>query len=62
MEKIRKALKNQNEYKIALNRTIEIFYADKNTPEGKELDLLLPLIIDYEQLHFHIPAPDIRFK
>ena len=61
MKNHRTALKTEEEYDRALERTIEIFHAEENTPEGKELDLLLPLIIDYENRHFHIPDPE-RFK
>lgn len=57
MNKSWKVLEAESEYDMALERTIEIFHADKNTPEEKELDLLLPLVIDYEDRHFHIPDP-----
>lgn len=53
-----KVLKTEQEYKIALKRTIELFHADHNTPEGDELDLLILLVRDYEDRHFHIPLPD----
>ena len=53
-----KVLKTESEYKIALKRTIELFHADENTPEGDELDLLLLLVKDYEDKHYHIPDPD----
>jgi HTH-type transcriptional regulator/antitoxin HigA len=53
-----KVLKTEPEYKIALKRTIELFNADENTPEGDELDLLLLLVKDYEDRHCHIPDPD----
>ncbi|MES2428675.1 MAG: helix-turn-helix domain-containing protein [Bacteroidota bacterium] len=53
-----KVLKTESEYKIALKRTIELFNADENTPEGDELDLLLLLVKDYEDRHYHIPDPD----
>jgi HTH-type transcriptional regulator/antitoxin HigA len=58
MERNWKVLKSEEEYDIALERTIEIFHADENTPEGDELDLLLLLVKDYEDRHFHIPPPD----
>ncbi|MDB5018696.1 MAG: helix-turn-helix protein [Mucilaginibacter sp.] len=51
-------MKTEAEYKQALERTIEVFHADENTPEREELDLLLLLVKDYEGRHFHIPAPD----
>ena len=53
-----KVLKTEEEYKIALNRTIKLFNADDNTLEGEELDLLLVLVKDYEDRHYHIPDPN----
>jgi HTH-type transcriptional regulator/antitoxin HigA len=58
MNKSWKVLEAKSEYDIALERTIEIFHPDKNTHGGKELDLLLPLVIDYEDRHFLIPDPE----
>lgn len=58
MNNIWKVLKTEAEYKTALNRTIELFNADENTPEGEEVDLLLVLVKDYEDRHYHIPDPD----
>jgi HTH-type transcriptional regulator/antitoxin HigA len=58
MDKKWKILKAELEYKAALKRTIELFHADENTPEGEELDLLLLLVKDYEDRHYHIPDPD----
>jgi len=57
MKKAWTVLNNEEEYDRALERTIEIFHADKGTPEGIELDILLPLVLDYEDTHFHIPDP-----
>ena len=53
-----KVLKSEEAYNDALKRTIEIFHADQNSPEGEELDLLLLLVKDYEDRHYHIPDPD----
>ena len=50
-----KVLKTDIEYKKALKRTIEIFHAEENTAEGEELDLLLLLVKDYEDRHYHVP-------
>ena len=58
MSKVWKVLKTEQEYKIALKRTIALFHADENTPEGEELDLLVLLVKDYEDRHYHIPDPD----
>ena len=51
-------LKNEIEYDIALERTIELFHAEKGTPEFGELEILLPLVTDYEDRHYPIPKPD----
>jgi HTH-type transcriptional regulator/antitoxin HigA len=53
-----KVLKTEEEYDKALERTIEIFHVDKNAPEFEELELLLLLVKDYEDRHYHIPDPD----
>src|ERR1700743_1436608 len=58
MEQAWKVLKTEDEYDIALERTIEIFNSKQGTPEGDELDLLLLLVKDYEDRHFYIPPPD----
>jgi len=58
MEKSWKVLKNEDEYDIALERTIEIFHAEKGTPEFDELEVLLLLVKDYEDRHYPIPTPD----
>ena len=49
--------KTEDEYEVALARTIEIFHAPHGTPEGDELDILIPLIVAYEDIHYPIPAP-----
>jgi HTH-type transcriptional regulator/antitoxin HigA len=53
-----KVLKSEEEYDIALERTITLFHAEKGTPDFEELELLLLIVKDYEDRHFHIPAPD----
>ncbi|HTN37283.1 MAG TPA: helix-turn-helix domain-containing protein [Arachidicoccus sp.] len=53
-----KVVKTEDEYRIALNRTMEIFHAEEGTPEGEELALLLVLVKDYEDKHIHIPEVD----
>ena len=58
MEKSWRVLKTEEEYDIALERTIEIFNAEKNSPEFAELELLLVLVKDYEDRHYQIPGPD----
>jgi len=58
MEKKWRVLKTEDEYDIALERTIEIFHAAEGTPESDELDLLLLLVKDYEDRHYQIPSLD----
>lgn len=53
-------LTTEEEYEIALGRTIVLFNSPCGTPEGDELDVLLPLIAAYEDIHFHFP--DLRKK
>ena len=57
MKKSWTILTTEEEYNIALERTIEIFHAEAGTQEGDELDILLPLIIAYEDIHYPIPGP-----
>lgn len=54
-----KVLKTEEDYEKALNRAMEIFHADSNTPEDDELGVLLLLIKDYEDVHFLLPEIDI---
>ena len=58
MENTWKVLKNEGEYDFALERTIELFHAERGTLDFEELELLLLLVKDYEDRHFHIPSPD----
>jgi HTH-type transcriptional regulator / antitoxin HigA len=51
-------LKTEDEYDIALERTIEIFHSERGTPEFDELELLLLLVKDYEDRHYQIPDVD----
>ena len=53
-----KALKQESDYKEALNRTIAIFHSEPNTPEFEELELLLILVKDYEDKHIILPELD----
>lgn len=61
-----KVLKTEAEYNKASLRMMEIFHAQPNTAEGDELDLLLLLIKDYDEKHYHLPELDaldvIKYK
>jgi HTH-type transcriptional regulator / antitoxin HigA len=51
-------LKTAAEYKKAIRRTMELFDALPDSPEDKELDLLLVLVKDYEDKHIVLPELD----
>ena len=51
-----KVIKTETEYKIALQRTIDLFEVEDNSKESDELDLLLVLVKDYEDRHIHLPS------
>lgn len=51
-----KIIKSGPEYKIALQRTIELFEIEDDSLLSDELDLLLVLIKDYEDKHIHLPS------
>lgn len=51
-----KVIKTELEYKKAINRTIEIFYAQPNSAEFEELEVLLLLVKDYEEKHILVPT------
>ena len=53
-----KVLNKEEQYLIALGRTMEIFHAEEGTPEADELALLLLLVKDYEDRNIHVPAVD----
>lgn len=53
-----KVIKTKRDYNKALKRMMEIFDADKDSPENDELELLLVLIKDYENKHILMPEVD----
>ena len=59
-------IENKKQYKEALQRFEEVFFAKSNTKEGKEAKLLALTIKDYEDKHYKIDAPDpveaIKYK
>ncbi|MDN5217542.1 helix-turn-helix domain-containing protein [Fulvivirgaceae bacterium BMA12] len=59
-------IRNEEDYKIALNRLEEIFDAKKGTQDGDELEILSILIDKYENEQFPIDLPDpieaIKFR
>lgn len=61
-----KVLKTEEDYNKAAMRMMEIFYAQPNTPESDELDLLIVLVKDYDEKHYQLPELDalvvIKYK
>ena len=44
-----KTITTEAEYELAIRRTMELFHAQPNTPDGEELELLENLINEYEE-------------
>lgn len=61
-----KAIKTEQDYKLALKRLEEIFHSEIDTPEGDEAEVLSILIEKYEDEHYAIEMPDpieaIKFR
>jgi HTH-type transcriptional regulator/antitoxin HigA len=53
-----KVIKHQKDYAVALKRFETIFNAEKGAPEYDEAGILSLLLKNYEDEHFHVPAPD----
>jgi HTH-type transcriptional regulator/antitoxin HigA len=53
-----KTFETEEEYDLGLARTIELFHAESGTPESDELEILLPLVLAYEDIHYPIPEPN----
>jgi HTH-type transcriptional regulator/antitoxin HigA len=52
-----KKLETEEEYDLALERTIALFNTPSGTAESDELEHLIKLVVEYEDLHY--PMPDI---
>jgi HTH-type transcriptional regulator/antitoxin HigA len=50
-----KVLKTEEDYEKASLRMMEIFHAEPGTSQSDELDLLIVLIKDYDDKHYHLP-------
>ena len=51
-------IKSEEDYRKALKRLVEIFYAPVGTPESDEAEILGLLVDEYEQKFYPIDAPD----
>jgi HTH-type transcriptional regulator / antitoxin HigA len=61
-----KPIKNEEDYREAIQRIEALWGSKKDTPEGDEFDLLVTLVESYEMKHFPIAPPDpidaIKFR
>lgn len=61
-----KPIRTEEDYEAALARIEEIFEAEFDSPEGKELDILVDLVELYESKHMPMGYPDpieaIKFR
>jgi|ERR1044071_9126400 HTH-type transcriptional regulator/antitoxin HigA len=61
-----KPVRSETDYENALHRVEELWGSDSGTPEGDELDILVPLIEAYEREHYPIDLPNpidaIKFR
>ena len=51
-------IRTEEEYRKTLKRAGEIWDAQPGSPEADELEVLLPLIEVYEEIHYRIEPPD----
>lgn len=61
-----KPIKTEQDYNDSIKRIEVLWGAQKDTPEGDELDLLVTLVESYEMKHYPIAPPDpidaIKFR
>lgn len=61
-----KPIKNEADYKLAIDRVETLWGAKKESPEGDELDILVTLIESWEMKNYPILPPDpveaIKFR
>jgi HTH-type transcriptional regulator/antitoxin HigA len=53
-----KPIKNSTDYEVTLKRIDELMDAERDTPEGDELEVLALMVDAYEEKHYPIDAPD----
>ena len=51
-------IESEADYDKALKRVEELFNAEQDTPEGRELDALIALVEAYEAIHYLIDPPN----
>jgi HTH-type transcriptional regulator / antitoxin HigA len=52
-----KPIRNESDYNQALQRVEALWGAHASTPEGDEVDILIPLVEAYEREHYPIDLP-----
>src|SRR4051812_33252851 len=61
-----KPIKKPTDYELALRRLEALWGSKPGTPNGDELDVLVPLIESYEREHFRVDLPSpidaIKFR
>jgi HTH-type transcriptional regulator/antitoxin HigA len=59
-------IKTEQDYNSAIRRIEILWGAEKDTPQGDEMDLLVTLVESYEMKHYPIAPPDpvdaIKFR
>ena len=53
-----KPIRNEDDYRNALNQIEALMRAEENTPEGDQLDILVTLVEAYERKVYPIDLPD----
>ena len=53
-----KPIKNERDYRTAMNEIDGLINAPPNTPEGDRLDVLAALVEAWEEKHWPIDLPD----
>ena len=53
-----RAIRTEEDYEAALARIEELFYAEESTSEEEELNILVELVVVYEDLNYPIGPPN----
>ena len=53
-----KPIRTENDYRVTLKEVEGLMSAEKNTPDGEKLDVLVTLIEAYESQHYPLDFPD----
>ena len=53
-----KPIRTENDYRVTLTEIESLMSAEKNSPEGEKLDILVTLVEAYENLNYPLDFPD----